>query len=172
MINFESFRSPKPPELNIRIPNFIKELGKNIEHLQENFSLINQLLDQLKLLGALNQDFIRIIVEFSKSAGAELQGFDFNQILLKPYGLIEEAKADIQASIEKFLNSHPTLQSLFDKIKNVVKQQRGEISVGLALLLFFIGLFIIAALVVGTGNIAIGQVLKLDTLKQVFGGQK
>ena len=179
MINLiESFRSPKLPEINIGIPNFIKNIeslsiAKNfIKNFIENLNLIENLLNKVKELGFSPKKFLSIVMEFYASAKEELKKFDLNQILLELNGLIEEAKADIQASIEDFLSSHPTLKSLFGNIENVVKQQRGDISVGLALVLFFIGLLIIAALVVGTGNIAIGQVFQLEKLNKVLGGQK
>lgn len=168
MINIEAPRAPKLPEL--KIPEFFERI--KFPSIIKNLEVITRLMDEVEKLGFSPRKFLNIVIGFLNLDRENLSKIDFNTILLELYSLIKQAQTGIEIELEKFLERHPILRTLFNNIKNNFQPEYGGIPVELAVLLFIIGLAIIALLVVGTGNLAIGQVLKLEELNKVLGGQK
>jgi hypothetical protein len=160
---------PQEQETHIKVPQvpeFLENLGLgklNFEFLQQLFSLLAEFKARFPKLNINLKDLFKIVQE-NKALFENLYDSLF-RVYLEGKMTLEELKTKI------------TEHHLYQKIVNIfnsyiypyLKDERGE-GEGLYIFIAFIGLLIITALFTGTGNIGIGQVLKLEEISKALSG--
>lgn len=155
----EGPKPPKPKEEGlpeIRFPKFIEEITEKI-NLTKFFVVLTELMKKFPTIN-FGEALYKLTEAFKNKKGLLEEASDIiDQIHLSYFKFklgIEEIATILKERIIKFL-----------KEANI-DFERGEIKPEVAI--FFLGLLILVALVVGFGNFGIGQVHKLKELEEAF----
>jgi len=158
----EGPKPPKPKEEGlpeIRFPKFIEEITEKI-NLTKFFVVLTELMKKFPTIN-FGDALYKLTEAFKNKKGLLEEASDIIDQIHLLYFKFKLGTGEIATTLKERIIK-------FLKEANIDFDERGEINPEVAYLIFFLGLLILVALVVGFGIFGIGQVHKLKELEETF----